>query len=219
MQEEIKITDLTDSQRKQLLSKLQEDEKKEKAQKKANRKAYKELSTEYVERNINELVNHNSLTEDLIKKLFVDYISIKEMKALVYGDKKQDSHTSTLPDGNASITIGYNVTIGFDGTESSGVEKIKTFITGLAAEDENTKKLTKMVNTFLKPNAKTGMLNPNKIIELSKLREEFNDEGFNEGLDIIFNAQIRRQNSMYVSGWKFIEKDGMPKKIEFRFTI
>lgn len=77
-----------------------------------------------------------------------------------------------------------------------------------------------MVNTFLKPNAKTGMLNPSKIIELSRLKDEFNDERFNEGLEIIFNAQIRRQNSMYISGWKFIKtEEGQPKKVEFRFTV
>ncbi|MCH4831607.1 hypothetical protein E5F92_002430 [Flavobacterium columnare] len=76
-----------------------------------------------------------------------------------------------------------------------------------------------MVNTFLKPNAKTKMLNPIKIIELSKLREDFKSEEFNEGLEIIFNAQQRRQNSMYVSGWKFIQIDGLTKKLEFRFTV
>jgi hypothetical protein len=143
------------------------------------------------------------------------------MKAEIYGLEKnaQDSHTSTLADGSASITIGYNVTIGFDGTESAGVEIIKEFISSLATDDENVKRLSKMVNTFLKPNAKTGMLNPSKIIELSKLRDEFNNERFSEGIDIILNAQQRRQNSMYVSGWKFIEHNGLPKKIEFRFTV
>jgi len=96
---------------------------------------------------------------------------------------------------------------------------IKSYINSLATDDENVKKLAKMVNTFLKPNAKTGMLNPVKIIELSKLRDEFNSEKFNEGLEIIFNAQQRRQNSMYVSGWKFIDVNGIPKKLEFRFTV
>lgn len=217
--ESIDITKLTAAQRTELFAKLEQQEKSEKLQKEENRKAYKELANEYVERNIDTLINHNDLTEDLINKLFEDYEAVKEMKTLVYGEKQQDSHTSTLPDGSASIKIGYNVTIGFDGTESAGVEKIKNFISSLTNDDENTKKLTKMVNTFLKPNAKTGMLNPVKIIELSKLREEFNNEEFNDGLDIIFKAQTRNQNSMYVSGWKFVKIDGKPKKIEFRFTI
>ena len=154
-------------------------------------------------------------------KIWSGYKSIKELKADVYGTKinEQDSHTSTLEDGSASITIGWNVSIGFDGTESAGVEKIKEFISSLSTDDENNKKLSAAVNTFLKPNAKTGMLNPAKIIELSKLKSEFNDERFNDGLDIIFNAQQRRQNSMYVSGWKIVELEGRPTKLEFRFTV
>lgn len=215
----IDTSKLSAEERAELMAQLSQDEKAEKEKKVENRKAYKELSNEYVYRNINNLINHNKITEHLITTLFEDYKAVKEMKALVYGEKPQDSHTSTLPDGSASITIGYNVTIGFDGTESSGVEKIKNFISSLSDNDENTKKLTKMVNTFLKPNAKTGMLNPVKIIELSKLRDEFKDDQFNDGLDIIFNAQTRNQNSMYVSGWKFVEIDGKPKKVQFRFTV
>jgi len=215
----IDTSKLSVEERNSLLISLMADEKKEKEQKKQERKVFKELSEEYVSDNVDFLINHKSITEKLIEDLFEDYATIKELKSKVYGSKKQDSHTSTLADGSASITIGYNVTIGFDGTESVGVEKIKNFINSLAANDENTKKLTKMVNTFLKPNAKTGMLNPAKIIELNKLRGDFEDEEFNEGLDIIFNAQIRNQNSMYVSGWKFVEDNNKKKKMEFRFTV
>lgn len=217
----INLADLTPEERKALVEQAKELEKQEKAKKTENVKALKELSEDFVNRNIDHLVNQHKSVEDFIAALFKDYNHIKELKADIYGVEKnnQDSHTSTLSDGSASITIGYNVTIGFDGTESSGVEMIKSYINSLATDDENVKKLAKMVNTFLKPNAKTGMLNPVKIIELSKLRDEFNSEKFNEGLEIIFNAQQRRQNSMYVSGWKFIDVDGIPKKLEFRFTV
>ncbi len=216
------ISKMTADERAELKRQLENEEKQAKLERKENIKAYKELQNEYVTKNIEKLLQEQRILEILVKDIFEDYKSILNMKQLVYGDKvtKQDSHTATLPDGTASITIGYNVTIGFDGTESSGVEKIKDFINSLADDSEKVQKLSKMVNTFLKPNAKTGMLNPSKIIELSKLREEFNDQRFDEGLDIIFNAQFRRQNSMYVSGWKWIEIDGQPpKKVEFRFTI
>jgi len=179
------------------------------------------LSADFVNRNIDPLVHHHEITEILIEKLWNDYETIRNLKSEIYGIKinDQDSHTSTLEDGSASITIGWNVTIGFDGTEAAGVEKIKDFIKSLSTDDENNKKLSAAVNTFLKPNAKTGMLNPVKIIELSKLRTEFNDERFNGGIQVIKDAQQRRQNSMYVSGWKFVKLDGLPKKLEFRFTI
>lgn len=197
-------------------------QRQEKEKKKRDRETYKELSAEFVNQNIQLLVLHQEATEVVIENLFKEYESILSLKAEIYGNRieEQDSHTSTLEDGSSSITIGWNVTIGFNGTESEGVKKIKNFITSLSDESEKVKKLSRMVNTFLKPNAKTGMLNPSKIIELNKLRDEFNNAEFDEGLDIIFNAQIRRRNSMYVSGWKYVKETGKPpRKIEFRFTI
>ena len=211
----IDISKLSPAERKALNEQLANVEKSEKQTKKETRETFKELSQDFVKANIDMLVRHKKSVKFTIEKLFEDYKAIQKIKTMAYGTKEQDSHTSTLEDGSASIKIGYNVTISFDGTEASGVEKIKNFINSLADDDENTKKLSKMVNTFLKPNSNTKMLNPAKIIELSKLREEFNDEEFNDGLDIILDAQIRCQNSMYVSGWKMINQDGLPKKLEF----
>ena len=217
----IDIKDLSPEQRSELVKQALEMDKAEKEQKEQDRKAYKDLSEEYVHRNIDRLIGLRGTEEEAINHLFNDFEPVRALKEAIYGTKinEQDSHTTTLRDGSASITIGYNVSIGFDGTESVGVEKINNFINSLSDDSDKVKKLAKMVNTFLKPNAKTGMLNPVKIIELSKLRDEFNNEDFNDGLQIIFDAQIRRQNSRYVSGWKFIEVDGQPKKLEFRFTI
>lgn len=215
------LTQLSSQQRAELVKEAKELERQEKQRKAETRNAFKELSAEFVAQNIDFWAGHQKATAQAVERLWNDFKPLRELKALAYGTKinEQDSHTSTLEDGSASITIGYNVSIGFDGTESAGVEKIKNFITSLSDDSEKVKKLAKMVHTFLKPNAKTGMLNPSKIIELSKLRDEFHNEEFNQGLDIIFNAQIRRQNSMYVSGWKYEQVEGLPKKIEFRFTI
>lgn len=217
----IDIEKLSPEEKIKLENQLRQDRKTAKQQRDEDLKSFKELSTDFVNKHIDPLVHHHEITGMLIEKLWNDYKPLQAIKKQVYGVKidNQDSHTSTLEDGSASITIGYNVTIGFDGTENAGVEKIKEFLKSLSTDEVNVKKLSAAVNTFLKPNAKTGMLNPAKIIELSKLSSEFNDERFNDGLEIIMDAQQRRQNSMYVSGWKFIEIDGLPKKLEFRFTI
>lgn len=216
------ITKMTAEERKALAAQLAEQDKTEKAKKADDKKAFKQLSADYVVNNIDKLVNHHNTTDNLISVLFNDFNNILALKESVYGAKvkNQESHTSTLEDGSASITIGHNVTIGFDGTESIGVEKIKEFLTSLSSDDANVKKLSKAVNTLLKPSAKTGMLNPASIIQLSKLKDDFNSELFDEGLDIIINAQQRRKNSMYVSGWKFIKDDqGKAVKLDFRFTV
>lgn len=216
----MELKELSVSEREALKKQIIAEERKEKQQLKNDRKAFKDLSAEFVTKHIHTLVNHQNDTEDIIKMLFKDYKDLKALKIQAYGEKHQDSHTSTLHDGSASITIGHNVSIKFDGTESGGVEKIMNFITSLTDDDENTQKLVKIVNTYLKPNPKTKMLNPSKIIELNKLREEFNDAEFDDGLDIIVNAQIRTQSSMYVSGWNYIElEDGRKTKLEFRFAV
>ena len=216
----INLNELTEEQQNQLMIDLENKKKAAKQKRRDDLLTYKEFSADFVNDNVNILVSSRESMELLIKHLFNEYQDILALKQEIYGVKDQDSHTSTVEDGSASITIGYNVTIGFDGTESAGVEKIKNYISTLSGEDDKLVKLNKMVSTFLKINRKTGQLNPSKIIELSNLRDEFNNEGFNEGLEIIFNAQIRQKNSMYVSGWKYVEvKDAPPKKIEFRFTI
>ncbi len=217
----INLENLTPEQEADLMAKLKAKQQAEKKQKANDRKAYKDLTAEFVNRNIDKLMHHNDITGILIEELFKDFEPIKQLKQQIYGHDAQDSHTSTLPDGSASITIGFNVSIKFDGTEASGVQKIRDFIKSLSDVNDNskTKKLAKMVDTFLKLNPKTGMLNPSKIIELSKLSEEFNDAQFDDGLDIIFNAQIRTQNSMYVSGWKYVQVNGLSKKLTFRFSV
>jgi hypothetical protein len=221
LEKPITLADLSPEQRKALVAEANAEEKKRKTDYSANAQSYKDLSVEFVNRNIDIFVHRKNAIDEDINKLFADYSTILELKAMVYGEKSklQDSHTSTLPDGSASITIGNNVSIGFDGTEKIGIQGIKDYIATFADSDENTTKLTKMVNVLLKPN-KLGMLNPSNIIQLNSLRAELESVEFNENLDIIVSAQIRQKSTMFVSGWKFIELENqMKKKIEFRFSL
>jgi len=222
MNNTLDLSKLSLEDKQKLKAQLEAETKAAKQKQKEDRKAYKQLTSEFVERNIDELLNHNDITGIIIENLFKDYNPIKKLKQSVYGTEEQDSYTSTLPDGSASISIGRNVSIKFDGTETAGIQKIRDFLVSLSDETsgDNTKKLSKSVDTLLKLNPKTGQLNPSKIIELSNLADEFNDDRFDDGLAIIINAQIRTQTSMYVSGWKVIEdKNQIPKKLTFRFSV
>jgi len=214
------LEDLTPEQKAELHTQFVA-EQKEKAQKiKETKLAYKELAEEFVTNKIDKLVHHKEITGFLIDETMKDFQAVKELKQEVYGIKDQDSHTTTLKDGSASITVGKNVIIKFDGTESAGVEKIKEYMKSLSGNNENAKKLGKIIDKKLKVNQKTGFLNPSAIIDLNSLRDEFNSELFSEGLDIIIEAQVRTVNSTYVSGYKFVpNKNGGSKKLEFRFTI
>lgn len=213
---------MTAAERKELMEKLAAEERAEKAKLQSDKKAFKELSQDFLTKHIDGLVQRQATMETLVQEIFKDYAPVLDLKSEVFGEdvRDQESHTITAADGSSSITIGHNVNISFDGTENAGVSKIKNFLISLQSDDEVAVKLHKAVNVLLRPNKKTGMLNPASIIQLNQMRDEFNSEDFNQGLDIIMNAQGRAKSSMYVSGFKFMDiGNGHKKKMEFRFTI
>lgn len=214
---------LSPEQKKALRAQWAAEDKAQKAARAADVQALKTIGIEFLEANIDSLVRAQEEMEKNVANIFKSMSSHIELKAKIYGLEKldQDSHTITHPDGNCSITIGYNAGISFDGTETAGVQKIMNYITGLSGdpEDENAQKLFEAVKFLLKPNFKTGMLNPGRIIQLNQMRKTFNSPEFDEGMDIIIEAQNKTKGSTYVSGYKHVDiGDGITKKLEFRFT-
>lgn len=216
------LGNMTAEQKKEALKQLQAEEKAEKEKKKADKQAYKDMQNEFLAKHIDGLVDRQNSMETLVTSIFKDYAPILALKASVFGDDihDQESHTYTSPDGLSSISIGHNITISFDGTEGAGIAKIKNVLASDNREDTVIQRLQKALNVLLRPNRKTGMLNPASIIQLNGMRDDFQSTEFNDGLDIIIEAQSRSKGSMYVSGWKHVEiEPGRTKKIEFRFTI
>lgn len=184
-----------------------------------NKQAFESMQADFVYKHIDKLIAFREAIENIINDLFKDYQVIAELKSELYNIKNQASHTVNIDDGQMCIKIGYNETIGYNGNESAGLEKIKEFITGLSDESEKTKKLELIINSLLKPNV-DGQLNPVKVAELNKMRNDFNDDFFNEAMDIVMFAQIKQRTSMYVRGWKFVKNEnGIDKRVEFSFSI
>ena len=222
--EPIDIKNLSAEDRKALKIQLAQEDKAEKEERRANVQALKDMGLEFLNTNIDSLALAQSEMETNVASIFKNMSSYIDLKAKIYGLDKldQDSHTITHPDGNCSITIGYNAGISFDGTETAGVQKIMDYITALSGdkEDENANKLAEAVKFLLKPNFKTGMLNPGRIIQLNQMRKTFNSPEFDEGMDIIIDAQNKTKGSTYVSGWKHVDiGDNRTRKLEFRFTV
>ena len=220
----IDIKKLSNEDKIALKKQLAQEEKQEKAKRQQDVATLKELSNTFLTENIDALIIRQGEQEDLVATIFKNFDSILQLKAEVYGLEKlaQDSHTITNADGDTSITIGYNVGITFDGSETAGVQKIMDYLTGISGDEENEdmKKMAETVKLLLKPSMKTNMLNPSKIIQLNQMRATYNSPEFDEGMDIIVNAQIRQVGSSYVSGYKFVKTgDNQKKKVEFRFTV
>lgn len=218
------ISKLTDEQKAILKKQLANEAKQEKEKKQGDIATLKELSNTFLEQNIDALVSRQADMETMVDQMFTDFSDILSLKGQVYGLDRldQDSHTITAADGNASITIGQNVNITFDGSESAGVQKIMNYLTAISGTEDNEdmKKMSETVKLLLKPSLKTKMLNPAKIIQLNAMRATYNSPEFDEGMDIIINAQLRQKGSSYVSGYKFVAVGDVPsKKVEFRFTV
>ncbi len=218
------IASLSPAQKAALKQQLAKEAKEEKEKKQGDIVALKELQNNFLDQNIDHLINRQGEMETMVNELFNDFTDILNLKGQVYGLERldQDSHTITNPEGTASITIGQNINITFDGTEATGVQKIMNYLTALSgtADNEEMKKMSETVKLLLKPSLKTKMLNPAKIIQLNAMRATYNSPEFEEGMDIIVNAQIRQKGSSYVSGYKFVKVGDVPsKKVEFRFTV
>lgn len=224
MSTSIKLSEMTPEDKKALLAELAKEQQEAKAKIKSEKSALKEIAVEFLDKNIDTLVKRQGELEHLVESLFTDFSKIIELKSQVFGVDilEQDSHTITNSDGTASIKIGQNVNITFDGTEAAGVQKIMNYLTAISGSEDNEdmKKMSETVKMLLKPSLKTNMLNPAKIIQLNGMRATYNSPEFDEGMDIIVNAQIRQKGSSYVSGYKFVQVGDVPaKKVEFRFTV
>ena len=218
------ISKLSEAEKKAFRLELQKEEREAKAKKQGDVATLKELSNNFLNDNIDGLVDRQNEMEAVVAEIFKNFDAILKLKGQVYGlDRlEQDSHTITNADGSASISIGYNVGITFDGSETAGVQKIMDYLTAISGQEDNEdmKKMSETVKILLKPSLKTKMLNPSKIIQLNAMRTTYNSPEFDEGMDIIFNAQIRQKGSTYVSGYKFVKVgDNQTKKVEFRFTV
>ena len=206
---------------KQLENQLKEKQRADRLAKQKNRQTLLELESELVDNNIDFCLSQREDVEDLVAKLFQEATTIIELRSELYGNKKeaQDSHTFTKPDGSASIRIGWNVRPAFNGTESEGLKKIKTYMSSLAGDSENEKLLLEFLNTALRRDAQ-GNLNPREVRKLGTLRQKANSVLFDEGMDIIEQAIIDIRTSMYIRGYKLVTfENGIEKRVNFNFSI
>jgi hypothetical protein len=216
--EEKQVAEMTTSELEQLLKQKKEAEKQIVSN---NKKALEELQDEFIDKFINHLFDkHNSVSE-LIKEMFADFEIMKPLKAEVRGVDidKQYSHTITKTTKDMAITIGYNNTPSFDGTETEGITIIKNYLNTLAEDNPKLVLANKIINILLKTNPKTGELNVSKAMELNELRGDFHSQEFNKGMDMLLAARYNKITSSFVQGWQNKEVNGRIEILKFRFSI
>ena len=214
------IEKLTPEAKRELFKQLEAEQRNERLSKQKEIDTYKEMQDGMVVELLPALVAFAEKQKDIVKETIKNLSALVTLKTDLFKVKNggQDSHTFTDRDGNGSITIGYNAIIGFDGTETAGVQKVKEYLSTLSGDDEKRQILADLLNTFMKPDRK-GNLNPTRIAELCNKKGEIDNPLFSEGIDTIVNAQFKTRTSMFVRGWKLVKAEGeADTKIHFSIS-
>jgi len=170
-----------------------------------NRQAYKELVDEYIPQIIGKLQEYSEQMSEVKYRTFEALKILLDTKNDVYDVKgEQQSHTFTDKNGN-TITYGFRVIDSWDDTVNAGIEKVRDFISSLA-KDEDSAKLVNVINRLLKKDAK-GNLKASRVLELTKLAQEFNNAQFTDAVDIIAQA-YRPQRSAYFIEANTLDEQG-----------
>lgn len=167
-----------------------------------NRKAYKELVEESIPGIVEGLVSTSETLSKIKTQVFASFEEMLQLKAEVYSIKEeQRSHTFTTD--THSITIGFRINDNWDDTVKTGIAKVKEFINSLA-KDEATGVLVNTVLKLLQKNKK-GDLQANKVLELKAMAEEFKNDLFTDGVDIILKSYKPARGNWFIEAYEVYE--------------
>lgn len=215
----VDINSLSAKERKALLEGLSAADKAEKQKRANDIETLKTLQDEFCNGWLPELIKFSEEQSNIVDAVFADTAPLISLKSELYEvSDDQGSHTFTARNGSGSITTGYNMVIGFDGTSDIGVQKIQKYLSSLSTDDVNRVKIEQILDVLMKRNKK-GQLNPTRIVDLSNLKSKINDDDFSDGVDTVVAAQFKTRTSSYVEGWiRKISENGKEIKIQFRIT-
>ena len=185
------LEDLSEQQLQELLAAKQR-------QKAADREAYKDLVSATVPQAVALLRKTSDDLTEVKTYIFNLFRDVLTLKASVY-EIKDAQQTHTFSDGTYTVTIGYRVIDAWDDTCHTGVQKVNGFIETLA-KDDNSAKLVNTIFRLLKKDHK-GNLRANRVIELQKMADEFNDAGFKDGVEIILKSYQPHRSCWFIEAF------------------
>lgn len=195
----VMTVEMTETERKEFEAyKQQKEEAEKKARIEKEKADYKKTVSELVEELFPRVQQVSKNIGGLKKEVYDTFMTVIDIKKELYNVKEgQNWHTFINEDMSKRITIGRNVTVGYDDTVNEGIQKVKEFITSLAGDDEKTQMLVNTVLRLLSKDKK-GNLKPEKVLELEKLAEDYNNEEFSEGVKIIRDAYKPQYTKQFV---------------------
>lgn len=178
---------------------LAEKSKKEAAAKaKGDRVTYSQMVDEEIAISIPILKELSGDIKTVKTHVLENFKAILKMKEDVLKITKDDqkSHTFTNSTMDMRITIGRCIADGWKDTVEDGIAIVKESVVNLIKDDE-TKAL---VNQILKLIArdKTGNLKASKVLQLSSLADELQNDRLSEGITIIKEAYLPNMSKTYI---------------------
>lgn len=198
-EKKVMTVEMTETERKEFEAyKQQKEEAEKKARIEQEKADYKKTVAELVEELFPRVQQVSKNIGGLKKEVYDTFMTVIDIKKELYNVKDgQNWHTFINEDMSKRITIGRNVAVGYDDTVNEGIQKVKDFITSLAGDDEKTQMLVNTVLRLLSKDKK-GNLKPEKVLELEKLAEDYNNEEFTEGVKIIRDAYKPQYTKQFV---------------------
>lgn len=194
----IDLSQLSAEEKKALVEQVEQERLQAKKKKKEERETLKNITDETILNVFGSLKKMSESLGLLKKEVYDNFADIIEMKKDVYGDKtaEQHSHTFTTTDGRLRIILGYNTIDDYDDTVDMGIAKVREYIQRLA-RDEDSKRLVNAVFRLLSKDNK-GNLKASRVIQLSKMADESEDEEFIDAVKIIKDAYRPQRTRQYV---------------------
>lgn len=197
MSETLDLSSLSKEQKEDLKRQLKVEMDREKGE----RKTYKELVSETIERVFPTLEQTSRVLGQTKAQVYDNFAKVLELKKDIYGvDASQATHTFTSEDGTKRLTIGFRTTDDYDDTVEEGIEMVKEYLASMAKDSES-ERLVKIITQLLARDQK-GNLKASKVLTLAKYAQESQDEKFIKGVEVLQAAYRPQKTKTFISAQK-----------------
>lgn len=191
------MSTITEEQKQAIYAEMRAREEAAKNKEAQEREDYKKLAAEAVTKAFEKVMQVSSNLSQTKKAIYEEFQTIIEMKTELFRVKSdQRSHTFMSDCGSLRLTLGYNITHGYDDTAGSGEAKIKQYLANMVT-DLKSKQLVGLITDLLSKD-KAGNYNPANIIKLQNRAEQSGDALFVDGVRIITKAYTPQPSKTYV---------------------
>lgn len=214
----VDLAQLTPEQKKELKNQLLLEQARENAALKQERANYKKMASEAVAVVFPVLKAASQCLTDAKQYAYDNLNTLISLKAEVYGrEQDQQTHTFTNEEGTVSITIGHRIVDGWDDTCNTGISKVSDFLNNLGAnKDKDTKRLISTIHRLLSKDGQ-GNLKANRVLELKKIAEEFNNSELTDAIKIISDSYQPKKTRRFVSCY-FRDNNGVQVLLPLNIT-